>query len=203
MAIQHSNIADVDRHENKGASTATAGHVLKANGDGTTSFVSPLTIGNIQFVSTLSNSNSSTINPSVVDVPIVAGFNSTQSNSDITMDSTGLITVNTTGLYSFAFNLNFGRASNTGTAITVARLLVNDVQFGFTQGIVQDSTANTRPVRIDLFLSLVAGDELKVQIMRDSAGNNDGGLYAQLITVGSWGDVQSYFVRASRVVGAL
>ena len=38
MAIEHANIADSDRHENKGASTALDGQYCKANGDGTTSF---------------------------------------------------------------------------------------------------------------------------------------------------------------------
>jgi len=37
--IQHSAIADDDRHEAKGASTASNNTYLKANGDGTTSFV--------------------------------------------------------------------------------------------------------------------------------------------------------------------
>ena len=36
--VQHKNIADADRHEPKGASTAANGTVMHANGDGTTSF---------------------------------------------------------------------------------------------------------------------------------------------------------------------
>lgn len=203
MATEHRLIPDAERHEPKGASTATAGHVLASNGDGSTSFVDPLTLENIEVVSTLSNFNSANINPSGTDTPVVAGFSSTVSNSDITMDSSGLITVNATGLYNFNFNLNFGRSSSSGTAITVARLLINDVQFGFTQGIVQTATANTRPVRIDLFLELTAGDQLKVQVMRDSGGTNDGGLLAQAVVNSAWGDVPSYFVRASRVNGAV
>lgn len=35
---EHSKIADAERHEPKGASTATSNHVLKSNGDGTTTF---------------------------------------------------------------------------------------------------------------------------------------------------------------------
>lgn len=36
--VQHSTIADADRHENKGASSAVAGSYLRGNGDGTTTF---------------------------------------------------------------------------------------------------------------------------------------------------------------------
>jgi hypothetical protein len=38
MSIQHSAIADADRHEPKGASTAMAGQTIIANGSGGTSF---------------------------------------------------------------------------------------------------------------------------------------------------------------------
>jgi len=38
MSIQHSAIADADRHEPKGASTATTGQTIVSNGDGTTKF---------------------------------------------------------------------------------------------------------------------------------------------------------------------
>lgn len=203
MATQHRLIPDAERHEPKGASTAIAGHVMTSIGGGETSFVSPLTLANIELVSTISNLNSSNINPSSTDTPIIAGFSSTVSNSDISMDSSGLITINTSGMYSFSFNLNFGRSNNTGTAITLARLLINDVQYGFSQGVVQATTSNNRPVRIDMLLKLNASDQLKVQVMRDSAGQNDGGLIAQAVTNVDWGDVPSYFVRASRINGAV
>lgn len=45
MAIQHANIADADRHEVKGASTALKNHVLTSNGDATTSFKQPTMLG--------------------------------------------------------------------------------------------------------------------------------------------------------------
>lgn len=38
MAIEHQNIADANRHEPKGASTATTDTVLHSDGDGTTTW---------------------------------------------------------------------------------------------------------------------------------------------------------------------
>lgn len=203
MAIQHKDILDADRHEVKGASTALVGQVLKSDGDTTTSFVNPTDLNNIQYTSIISNSRNASITPSAVDTPLQATFDSTVSNTDISMNATGTITVNTTGLYTFAFNMNFGRSTNVGTSITLARLLINDVQFGFTQAHIQNSIDNTRPIRIDLTLSLIAGDTLKIQIMRDSAGSNDGGLVAQAVTAASWGDVPSFFCHGARIKGGM
>lgn len=45
MAIEHRLIPDAERHEVKGASTATNNHVLTADGDGTTSFRRPTMVG--------------------------------------------------------------------------------------------------------------------------------------------------------------
>lgn len=203
MAIQHKDIADADRHEVKGATGATINHVLRSDGDGTTSFVDPGTLANIEFVSTLTNSRTAAITPSAVDTALQATFDGTTSNTDITMANTGTITINTTALYHFQFNLNFGRSTATGTAVTVARVLLNDVQVGFTQGATQAAVNTNRPVRADLFLKLNAGDTLKVQVMRDSTGANDGGLVAIPVTPAAWGDVPSFFVRGSRIRGGV
>jgi len=45
MAIQHKNVSDAERHEPKGASTATINHVLSSDGDTTTSFRAPMMMG--------------------------------------------------------------------------------------------------------------------------------------------------------------
>lgn len=203
MASRHSFLTGSDLHEVKGAAGATAGHVYSADGLGSASFVHPTTLENVEIVNTISNFNSANISPSGTDTPLVAGFSSTVSNTDVTMDSSGVITVNTTGVYRFTFNLNFGRSTNTSTAIVLARLLINDVQFGFTQGVTIDSNASTRPVQIDVITQASASDTYKVQIMRDSAGQNDGGLRVIAVTDTDWQDIHSYWVRVSRIQGAI
>lgn len=202
MATEHRDIPDAERHEVKGAALATLNHILKSDGDGTTSFVDPLTLSNIQYSTSLSNSNTASINPSATDTPLLLSFTSTVSNTDVDMDDSGLITINTDGVYDVAFNMNFGRANNTGTAIILVRLLINDVQYGYTQAISLNTNQNSRPLHINLNLHLEEGDELKVQIMRDSAGANDGGLVATAVTAATWGDAPSWFVRIARILGA-
>lgn len=46
--MEHVNITDPNIHEVKGASTAAAGDVLTANGDGTTSFATPTVYSNVE-----------------------------------------------------------------------------------------------------------------------------------------------------------
>lgn len=203
MATRHSLLTGSDLHEVKGAAGATSGYVYSADGLGSAAFVEPSTLNNVEIVNTISNYSSADISPSATDTPIICGFDSTVTNDDITMDSSGVITINTSGLYRFTFNLNFGRATNTSTAIVLARLLINDVQFGFTQGVTLDSNTSIRPVQIDVIANATATDTYKVQLMRDSAGQNDGGLRIISVTDAGWGDIRSYWVRISRLQGAI
>ena len=201
MPTLHSSLTGSDLHEVKGAAGATAGHVYRANGSGSAAFVAPTTLTNIQVSNTITNSNSSAINPSAVDVPVTAGFDASVSNSDVAINLSGLITISTAGLYFLTFNCNIGRSNSTGTAIVAARLLVNGSQFGFTQSSSLVTNTSSRPAQFNILRAFNAGDTLQVQVMRDSAGTNDGGLIPQPITVASWGDSPSYFVRISKILG--
>lgn len=198
--VEHVNITDPNIHEPKGASTAANGKVLKANGDGSTSWVSPKVLDNV-VLNTLFNANNSNILPSAVDTPIIAGFSSTVSNSFVTIDSSGTITCNSTGYYTIKFSYNFGRSTATGNAVLAARVLVNDVQVGYTRSAVLAANSNSRYIEDVVYLDLNAGDVVKVQIMRDSSGTNDGGLYAVAITPAAWTDVPSFSVAVTRMEG--
>lgn len=201
MAL-HKDLTGADLHEPKGASTASANTILKADGLGATSFVSPLTLTNIQYSSVITAQNSSSISPTTLDVPITAGFDAGASNSDISINSSGVITILTSGLYTCTFNFGFGRTTASGVAILVARLLKNGAQFGFTQGTQLPSNLGVRPMQANLEMNLVATDTLQVQLMRDSAGVNEGGFVAQAVTDAGWSDVPSYWVRIRKVIGA-
>ena len=113
MPTAHSTLTGSDLHEVKGASGATAGHVYRADGAGSASFVAPSTLSVVTISSSLSNSNTSSISPSATDTPVTAGFSSTEANSDVSMDSSGLITILTPGLYELTFNCNIGRSNGT------------------------------------------------------------------------------------------
>lgn len=201
MPSLHSTLTGADLHEVKGAAAASAGQVYRSDGSGSASFVSPTTLTNIQVTSTITNFNSSAINPSAADTPITAGFDSTVSNSDVSINSSGLITIATSGLYNLTFNCNIGRSNTTGTAIVATRLLINGAQFGFTQSAALATNTSSRPVQFNILRAFAAGDTIQVQLLRDSAGTNDGGFVPQLITLAGWGESPSYFVRISKILG--
>lgn len=198
--VEHVSITDPYIHEPKGASTAANGKVMKANGDGSTSWVFPKVLDNVVF-NTLFNSNQSNILPSAVDTPVIAGFSATVSNSFVTIDSSGTITCNSAGYYAIKFSYNFGRSTSTGNAVLAARVLVNDVQVGYTRSAVLATNNNSRYTEDVVYLDLNLGDVVKVQIMRDSSGTNDGGLYAIGITPAAWTDVPSFSVAVTKMEG--
>lgn len=82
--ILHASIADADRHEAKGASTAAANSYLKANGDGTTSFT-PLTFTSLSNPPTTLEGYGITDAINVSQMAVASGV--------ATLDSTGHIPV--------------------------------------------------------------------------------------------------------------
>lgn len=200
--VAHSTLTGSDLHEVKGAATASANTILKADGLGSAQFVLPTTLTNLQLTNTITNSQTADIFPAVVDVPVAATFASNQANSDVDIASSGIITLLTAGVYHTTFNLNFGRTTGAGNAIVAARLLLNGVQFGFTQSMTLSDANFIAPAQFNIIRAYAANDTLQIQIMRDSAGINNGGLRATAITPGTWSDVPSYWVRIAKFVGA-
>lgn len=203
MSIQHNAIPDAQRHEAKGASTATAGQVLKANGDGSTSFVAPNTLSNINILSTLEAISTTTQNPVAADTPYQVVFGSGNSNTEVTVASNGVITINTAGLYLITFDLNFSRANNTGISTVISRVLINGAATNFTNAVKMDTSVNIQPTNFVLFRSFSAADVITVQIIRDSAGANDGGLYTFDPVLAGWANTPSAAVRIQKIAGAV
>lgn len=203
MSVQHVNIADADRHETKGASTAAAGQVHRANGNGTTTWVNPNTLSNISIGSTLEGLSFSNQGPTAVDTPHQVTWGSGTSNSDVSIASNGVVTITTSGLYLVTFNLNLGRANVTGIATLLARLLVNDNPTGFVQAVKIDTSANIQPLNASILRSFNASSTIKVQLIRDSSGNNDGGLITVDPVLAGWNNSPSAAIRVQKILGGV
>lgn len=201
MAIEHKNIPDAERHEPKGASTATLNQIQKANGDGTTSWVTPSTMPLITLSPMPQITSLSVQNPTALDTPYQVTFGSGGGNDYFTVASNGVITFDETGLYTGEVVLNVGRTNNTGIAIVVARILHNDLPSGITQGVKIDASTDTSQIRFPLLGHFLQGDALKVQIMRDSGGANDGGLIPIDPVAAGWATAPSASVRLAKVLG--
>lgn len=201
MAIQHMAIPDADRHDCKGLSTAVSGMVQRANGTGGATWVNPSTLNNVSISSSIEGSSTSNQTPSATDTALQVLFGAGSSNSDVSIASNGVITILNDGLYNLTINLNFGRTGTTGVAILLARILVNDVESGFVQATKIDTSANVNPVSLFSLRRFSANDTIKVQIVRDSGGNNDGGLIAVDPVIAGWGTSPSAAVRIQKLAG--
>lgn len=201
MAIQHASIADADRHENKHAAGATNGHVLKANGDATTSFVAPNTLANVSISSTVESASITNQGPTGTDAPYQVTWGDGSSNSDANIASNGLVTITTAGLYMVTAHLNLGRTGVTGVATLVARLSVNGVPIETPKGVRIDTSANIATVTFAFLRRFNAADILKAEVIRDSAGNNDGGLITIDPVLAGWDNVPSAYIRLQKIAG--
>lgn len=203
MAVQHRNITDIERHEAKGASTATNGQVLKANGDTTTSFVNPNTLINITAASSIESNSVVSQSPTSLDTPLQVNFGTGASNSNASINVDGTVVFTVSGLYYITINLNLGRSSNTGVAFLAARLLINGTPIGITQATKIDTSMNIVPFNASLLRSMASGDVLTIQIIRDSgsSGQNDGGLLPIIPATSGWASSPSASIRVQKIQG--
>jgi hypothetical protein len=202
MPIQHRNITDAERHEPKGASIATIGQVLSSSGGGVTTFVNPNTLNNITLSSSLEASSLVNQAPAAVDTPLQLNFGTSVANSDVSVSALGVVTILTAGVFFLTVNLNLGRTTNVGISTVAVRLLVNDVATGFVQVNKIDTSVNIVPFHDTILRKFSINDTIKIQILRDSSGANDGGVISVDPVLAGWSNSVSAAVRIQKIMGA-
>jgi hypothetical protein len=129
--------------------------------------------------------------PSALDTPLLVSFGAAQSNVDVSLDAGGTITFNTGGVYFInAFGSVERQGSSGGVAILLFRVLLNGTQISTTKGFHLDSPNLDIPYEVTIPFNAQAGDIMRFQIMRDSSGVNQGGLYGHTV-LGGWSNVPS------------
>jgi len=132
--------------------------------------------------------------PSGLDNPLQVSFGAAQGTSGdaVMIDANGLITFNQTGLYLINGYGNIERqGSSGGVTVTLFRFLVNGVQSGSTKGVELDSTGVMFPYELTIPINITtAGTTMSFEIMRDSSGVNNGGLYTHT-NLGGWSNTPS------------
>lgn len=193
MSIQHSVIADADRHQPKGASTATARQVLLSNGDGTTKFdsvaFSELTGRPTVTISAAVISSASTgasQNPSGANSNTAVVFGPAVSTADVSLATTGLLTFVTGGTYLVQADLNFGRDAGTSPSILYVRVLKNGVAYGNPVELRMSEVVTRRTLSLILVVPASAADTLQFQFVTDSAGDGGGGLRQDTPSAAGW-----------------
>lgn len=191
--VEHVNILDVDRHEVKHASSAADRQALLSKGDGTTEFAfvpwssvagKPAGDGYKQILA--SNSTASSQAPTAVDTPIFVEFGPGVITPDATLNGAGRLTFATGGDYTITLIIRQGRTSGAGTSILLTRLLLNGVQTLNTNSAKLPDQDSVSPFSFTVPITVVPGDYIEMQLARDSAGINNGGLYRIVPTVLGW-----------------
>ncbi len=139
--------------------------------------------------------------PSAVDTALQLTFGAAQNSAanPVMINAAGLVTFNTAGNYAVRIKLQCGRTGATGTSILLSRILLGGAQFGSAACVKMTQTDATTPTDSRVVINATAGQTLAIQIMRDSAGSNFGGVYPQAATVTAWGTAPSALLVISRL----
>jgi hypothetical protein len=142
--------------------------------------------------------------PTALDTALQVTFGAAQKSASdpVMINAAGLITFNTAGVYAVRVKLENGRTGATGTSVLLSRLIKNGAAYGSPAAVKLTSSDETVPTDSRVIIDAAAGDTLVVQIMRDSAGTNFGGLYPQVAVVTAWGTVPSALLVVSRLEAA-
>lgn len=207
--MEHKDIPDAQLHQIKGAASASSGQVPIATGAGTTVFgfldwtqvANKPTSGGYQ--TNLSAFSSVNQNPSAVNTPLQITFGPAQATADVSISTAGVITFNTSGNYLIDIFLRFGRSTSTGNAIILNRILKNGAQILNSNGVILSAATQTIPFSAAIPITMAAGDTMTMEVARDSAGTNDGGLFVVSPTAAGWNIVPSATVVVSKFVGGV
>lgn len=207
--MEHKDIPDAQLHQIKGAASASSGQVPIATGSGTTAFGfldwtqvanKPTASGYQSKLSSFSSANQS---PSAVNTPLQITFGPAQATADVSVSAAGVITFNTSGNYLVDIFLRFGRSTSTGNSILLNRILKNGAQILNSNGVILSASTQTIPFSAAIPLTMATGDTMTMEVARDSAGTNDGGLFVVSPTVAGWNIVPSATVVVSKFVGGV
>jgi len=155
----------------------------------------------VKEVEVLRAASTATQAPSAVDTPLQLTFGAAQGSASdpVMINAAGLVTFNTAGNYAVRVKLQCGRTGATGTSILLSRLVLGGLQLGSAACVKLTQTDATTPTDSRVVMNPTAGHTLQVQIMRDSAGSNFGGVYPQTATVAAWGVAPSALLVISRL----
>lgn len=155
----------------------------------------------VREVELLRAASTTTQAPSSVDTPLQLTFGAAQlSASDpVMLNAAGQVTFNTAGAYAVRIKLLQGRTGASGTSILLSRILINGAQYGSPASVKLSTADATIPTDSRVVVQAAAGQTFTVQIMRDSAGSNYGGVYQQVATVTAWGTAPSALLVISRL----
>lgn len=151
-----------------------------------------------QFV--LNADDFTTQTPLGTDTPLQVLFGAAQfgASDPVELDASGNITINQADQYNLRIALEYGRTNAGSFSLLLFRILVNGAQVGDTLYAQLSTAQNAFPIEFTGPINLVVNDILTVEIIRDSAGFDDGSLFPLTPMLGSVNAAPSAVLSLSR-----
>ena len=138
--------------------------------------------------------STATQNPAGTDAPLKVTFGAAQGAVDdaVMIDALGTITFNQDGCYTGTFVFQIARTGAAGVShIWVAFFANGVIQVGKSKRYELNGSDDDASHAIPFSINVPAGTTFHAEIMRDSAGNNSGGLVSTQATTVAWADTAS------------
>jgi hypothetical protein len=113
-------------------------------------------------------------------------FGPPQTTNDFDLDADGQFTTLVADEYYFQGKFEMGRDGQAGQSQLYLRALVNGVQFGYSTHLIVDSPKIEAPVSFTGYSALKVDDVITFELMRDSDGDDSGGLTVGISQEPSW-----------------
>jgi len=130
-------------------------------------------------------------NPVSLDTPIQVSFGGAQVTGVVDIDAAGNVSVIESGQYEFSFTFQYGRAGSGGISWLFFRILKNGTQIGTSPFVKLENLNADFPAEFNNTLDLVNTDIITVELVRDSRGNNSGGLVTEDPILVDWNESPS------------
>jgi len=199
---EHVNITDPFIHEPKGVASAGVDQVYVSDGAGSGAWQDVPTNPDNLVIERLIDGLSAAADqqPPSTDTPLQIEFGPSQfgPSDPVSLSSAGVLTVNEAGTYRIKISIAAGRTGGAGVSNLYFRALVNGVQAGQSVHLKVDSANIYVPYSDEAWLTLPAGVTISYEVLRDSTGNNSGGLFQSNPTLAGWADNPSAAIRVER-----
>lgn len=138
-------------------------------------------------------------NPSGLGVATGILFGGVSATDQWSMDVAGVATCLEAGDYTIRLSLTVGREGASGTSQLYFRVLINGVPFGNSAQVITDSARIEIPFFYNRTITFSLNDTLTFEMIRDTDGDNSGGLRAGIPAV-AWASAPSAALSLSRTV---
>ena len=137
--------------------------------------------------------------PTGLDAPLQIEFGVAQGSvtDPIELKSNGSILIHKADQYKFVFLVQYGRVGAGGSSWMFFRILVDNEQIDNSVFTKIDGSGDDIPLQLIRTLNLTAGQTVTIEIVRDSQGNDSGGLFFETPTLGDWAISSSASLRVS------